>query len=233
MQYANSLAFQEWPATWVPRAHARRAPKRVPVASIEKSTLSSDSKTKTVDAHLMANHLRAVATKHDRAAFEEVFRHFAPRVKAYLTRAGGDAGAAEEVMQETMATVWRKAIQFDPAKSSASTWIFTIARNLRIDAYRRERRPEIDLDDPALVPDGDPAPDDLIYSRQAAVAVKSALAALSPAEQDVLRLAYFEDKSQSTIAKQLGIPLGTVKSRMRLAFGKLRVSLSDRSGDLK
>lgn len=181
----------------------------------------------------MSDHLRAVAVSQDRSAFEEVFRHFAPRVKAYLTKSGGDAAAAEEVMQETMATVWRKAGQFDPTKSSASAWIFTIARNLRIDAYRRDRRPEIDFDDPALVPDGDPAPDELIYSRQAAHEVTSALAELSEAEQQVLRLAYFEDKSQSTIAKQLGIPLGTVKSRMRLAFGKLRVSLSEKTGDVQ
>lgn len=189
---------------------------------------------KTIDlAHVMSGHLKAIASSQDRKAFEEVFRHFAPRVKAYLSKAGGDAGAAEELMQETMAAVWRKAAQFDPAKASASTWIFTIARNLKIDAYRRERRPELDPDDPALVPEEEPPADSAFEARQTAEAIHDVLATLSQAEQEVLKLAFFEDKSQSAIASQLGIPLGTVKSRMRLSFGKLRTAMSEMLGDCK
>lgn len=182
-------------------------------------------------AREMAQHIRAVADQQDRAAFERIFRHFAPRVKAYLVRVGGDAATAEEVMQETMVAVWRKAAQFDVSKSSPSTWIFTIARNLRIDVYRRERRPEIDPDDPVLAPEPEPAADSVIAGWQEAGRVNAALASLSAAEQAVLRLAYFEDEAQSAISKKLGIPLGTVKSRLRLAFGKLRAALDDKTGD--
>ncbi|WP_421723121.1 sigma-70 family RNA polymerase sigma factor [Bauldia sp.] len=177
--------------------------------------------------------IRSVAASQDRAAFEVLFRHFAPRVKSYLLTSDGGAAAAEELMQETMVTVWRKAGQFDSSKASASTWVFTIARNLRIDAYRRERRPELDPNDPALVPAADPQPDRVVEGQQAADKIKVAMADLSPAEQAILRLAYFEDKPQSVIAKQLGIPLGTVKSRLRLAFGKLRAALAPSLGDVK
>ncbi len=182
-------------------------------------------------AQLMSDCIRAVAVSADRAAFEELFRHFAPRVKSYLQRGGGAAAAAEELMQETMVTIWRKAGQFDPARSSASTWVFTIARNLRIDAYRHERHPEIDPNDPVLVADDEPAADALIEARQAAERVSAALAELSEGEQAILRLAFFEDQTQSAISERLRLPLGTVKSRMRLAFGKLRKALADSTGE--
>lgn len=178
----------------------------------------------------MAECLSAIAERQDRAAFERLFLHFAPRVKGYLMRLGGDRATAEELMQETMTLVWRKAAQFDPARSSASTWIFTIARNLRIDAFRREKHPEIDANEPALQIDADPPADVAMVARQDAVQVAQALARLSTAEQQVLRLAYFDDQPQSAIAEQLGIPLGTVKSRVRLAFGKLREMLGEDGG---
>lgn len=184
-------------------------------------------------AREMSDCIRMVAVAQDRTAFETLFRHFAPRVKAYLVRAGGNAAAAEELMQETMVTVWRKADLFDPGRSSASTWIFTIARNLRIDAFRHERRPELDPNDPALVPEDEPPADASLESRQTAEIVGAAIAGLSSAEQAVLRLAYFEDQPQSAIAEELGIPLGTVKSRIRLAFGKLRAAIAEKTGDLK
>jgi RNA polymerase sigma-70 factor, ECF subfamily len=181
----------------------------------------------------MSDCLRSVAASGDRAAFEQLFRHFAPRVKAYLQRRGGESAAAEELMQETMVTIWRKAGQFDPSRSSAATWVFTIARNLRIDAYRHERHPEIDLNDPALLPDDEPAADALIETRQSAERVGAALANLSEGEQTILRLAFFEDETQSGISERLRLPLGTVKSRMRLAFGKLRKALADSTGETR
>lgn len=174
----------------------------------------------------MARHLCAVAQAQDAAAFEALFQHFAPRVKAYLMKLGGDAAAAEELAQETMVLVWRKAALFDPAKASAATWIFTLARNLRIDAYRRERHPELDPDDPALAPDPEPSADDTIGRQEAAERLGTAIAGLAAHEQDLLKLAFYEDKSHSMIATELGIPLGTVKSRLRLAFGKLRGALA-------
>ncbi len=170
--------------------------------------------------------LSAVAGERDRAAFEVLFRAFAPRVKGYLARLGGDSASAEELMQETMVQVWRKAGLFDPAKASAATWIFTIARNLRIDAFRRDRRPDFDVNDPTLVPDAEPPPDGTLIRNEEAGRLAAALVDLSPAEQAVLRLAYFDGLSQEAIAARLAIPLGTVKSRVRLAFGKLRAALS-------
>lgn len=156
--------------------------------------------------------------------FEALFRHFAPRVKAYMARTGS-AGAAEELMQETMVAVWNKAALFDPGRGAAATWIFSIARNLRIDAYRRDKRPEFDPEDPALVPAAEPAPDGRIEASQSARLVRAALLALPPDQARIMRLAFFEDNSQSAIASALKLPLGTVKSRMRLAFAKLRAVL--------
>jgi RNA polymerase sigma-70 factor (ECF subfamily) len=182
---------------------------------------------KAPDPAALSQLLVAVGTSQDRSAFAELFRHFAPRLKGYLQRIGGDMAAAEESMQEAMVLVWRKAGQFDPAKANASTWIFTIARNARIDSFRRDRRPELDPDDPALVPDAEEQPDVALAKGQSAVKLKEAMENLSEAEQSVLHLSFFEDLSHSIIAKQLGIPLGTVKSRLRLAFGKLRGVLSE------
>jgi RNA polymerase sigma-70 factor (ECF subfamily) len=125
-------------------------------------------------------------------------------------------------MQETMVAVWKKAGLYRPDRGSASTWIFTIARNLRIDAFRRERHPEFDENDPAFQPEIEPAADERLEGEESARLVRRALTALPPDQAEVLRLAFFEDKSQSTIAAALGLPLGTVKSRMRLAFAKLR-----------
>ncbi len=100
--------------------------------------------------------LLAVGHERDRSAFVALFDHFAPRVKAYLIRLGASGALAEDLAQEAMLIVWRKADLFDPAKASAATWLFTIARNLRIDAIRREKRPEFDPDDPAFVVDPEP-----------------------------------------------------------------------------
>lgn len=169
----------------------------------------------------MTGLLLAVGRSRDIDAFETLFRYFAPRVKAYMSRGGGSA-SAEELMQETMVTVWNKAGLYDPSKGAASTWIFSIARNLRIDAYRRERRPQFDPNDPVFVPDEAPAADVAMAAFQDAGLVQRALASLPPDQAAVLKLSFFEDQSQSAIAAALDLPLGTVKSRMRLAFVKLR-----------
>lgn len=161
----------------------------------------------------------------DSAAFERLFRHYAPRVRAYMTGLTRDRALAEELTQETMAAVWNKAHLFDPERGNAATWIFTIARNQRIDAFRRGRRPVFDPADPAFVPELEPPAETGIGSRQEAEQLRRALDALPSEQSTLLRLSYFEDRSQSTIAADLGIPLGTVKSRMRLAFARLRSAL--------
>jgi RNA polymerase sigma-70 factor (ECF subfamily) len=165
----------------------------------------------------------------DRAAFAALFNHFAPRVKSYLLRLGASPPLAEDLAQEAMLSIWRKAALFNPAKASASTWIFTIARNLRIDAIRRERHPEFDPSDPALVPDEEPPADARIIRNVDDARVHAAVATLSPDQAQVVRMSFFADKPQSQIARELGLPLGTVKSRLRLAMVRIRTAMSDES----
>ena len=166
--------------------------------------------------------LIAVGATRDRTAFEQLFRHFAPRVKAYMLRLGAGSGAAEDLAQEALLSVWRKAALFDPGKASAATWIFTIARNLRIDAIRRERRPEFDPNDPAFVPDAAPAADAGLERAGDEARLREAIGKLSPEQAKVVELSFFADKPHSLIAKELGLPLGTVKSRLRLAMSRIR-----------
>lgn len=171
----------------------------------------------------------AVSSRRDVDAFEVIFKHFAPRVKAYMAKLSADTQTAEELMQETMIAVWNKADQFDFSKGALSTWIFTIARNQRIDAVRRARRPEFDPTDPAFVPDEEQPADVRIAERQSAHQLRAAMAELPKEQCTLLELAYFEESTHSAIAKKLNLPLGTVKSRLRLAFSKLRAAL-DNSG---
>ena len=169
----------------------------------------------------------AVGRRRDRVAFAGLFAHFAPRLKAYLMRGGCEASAAEEVVQEVMVTLWRRAETFDPSQASASTWVFTIARNKRIDMVRRERRPEIDPDDPALRPEAEPAADHAVETAQDSKRLQAAMTVLPAEQQEILRLAYFEDLPHSAIAERCDMPLGTVKSRIRLALTRLRKTLKD------
>lgn len=135
--------------------------------------------------------------------------------------------AAEEIVQNTMATVWEKAKSYNPAKAAASTWIFTIARNKQIDALRRIKYPELDIDDPAIaaaveqVPAEEPFASPATYQR-----LKSAVAELPEEQARLLKLAYFENKSHQDIARESRLPLGTVKSRLRLALEKLRGAMN-------
>jgi RNA polymerase sigma factor (sigma-70 family) len=170
--------------------------------------------------------LVAVARDRDRTAFALLFGQIAPRLKAYLLRSGAVAAQADELVQEVMLLVWRRADAFDPVQSAASTWIFTIARNKRIDAIRRERRPEFDPADPALVPDLAPAADRSIETAQDSARLRDAILKLPAEQAELLRLAYFEDQPHTMIAQQRGLPLGTVKSRLRLAMGRLRRELA-------
>ena len=167
----------------------------------------------------------AIARDADRASFAELFTAFAPRVKAYLLRLGATHAQAEEWVQDTFLTVWRKAAYFDPARAGAATWIFTIARNLRIDGVRRDRRGTLS-DDPFEQPPPPPA-DDVMSAHERDERVREALQDLSHDQVEVVRLSFFEDKPHSQIADELGLPLGTVKSRLRLAMIRLRHALED------
>jgi RNA polymerase sigma-70 factor (ECF subfamily) len=170
--------------------------------------------------------MRAVAERADRTAFAELFAMFAPKVKAYLLRLGLPAARAEELAQETMLVVWRRAAQFDPDSTGAAAWVFTIARNLRIDAARRDRIAVPDAD-----PTDDPPPpaqaDALVDAARSSARVRAALGQLSAEQAEVVRLAFFDDRPHGEIERALGIPLGTVKSRLRLAMGRLRALLGE------
>ncbi|HUB84734.1 MAG TPA: sigma-70 family RNA polymerase sigma factor [Rhizomicrobium sp.] len=176
----------------------------------------------------MSTLLVSVGRRADRAAFVALFDHFAPRVKSYLLRLGASPALAEDLAQEAMLTIWRKAALFDPGKASAATWIFTIARNLRIDAIRRERRPEFDPNDPAFVPDEELSADAQMVRDVDDACVRDALAQLSPDQAQVVQMSFYADKPHSQIARELGLPLGTVKSRLRLAMVKIRSAIGNK-----
>lgn len=166
----------------------------------------------------------AIAERHDRDAFTRLFDHFAPRVKSFLMRMGTEEEAAEEITQEVMLTLWRKAALFDPEKSSLSTWLFRIARNRRIDQIRRARSDGIDADDPTLMPEPEPPADAIFSARAREERVRDALTTLPEEQLVLIESAFFRGLSHSQIAEQTGLPLGTVKSRIRLAFERLRRS---------
>jgi RNA polymerase sigma-70 factor (ECF subfamily) len=172
-----------------------------------------------------ASLILAIAERKDREAFATLFRMLAPKVKAFLLRRG--AVASEELTQEVMLSVWRKATSYDPARGSGESWIFTIARNANIDAARRLRgQPLVNLD-----PIGDaPEPrrgDEELEAAQEARRVRAAIASLSPEQYEVVRLAFYDDRPHSEISARLGLPLGTVKSRLRMAMQRLRERLDD------
>ena len=175
----------------------------------------------------LADRVEAIAQRQDRQAFLELFEHFAPRVKAYLCRLGASPPLADELTQEAMISVWRKAHTFDRTRSSVSTWLFTIARNKRIDMIRRDRRPELDPEDPALVPAAPPSAEEAVGTEQRDLRLRAAIAELPREQADLLELAFYEGRSHSEIASLRGLPLGTVKSRMRLAFTRLRRAMED------
>ena len=171
--------------------------------------------------------LQLVAENRDKTAFARLFDHFAPRVKGFLRRNGTAEAQLDDVVQEVMIKVWRYAERFDPKKGKLTTWIFTITRNVRIDLLRKENRPEPDANDPMLVPTPPVKSDDAGYANHAAMRVADALDDLPKEQADILRLSFFEGKSHGEIAEHIGLPLGTVKSRIRLAFDRLRNSLSE------
>jgi RNA polymerase sigma-70 factor (ECF subfamily) len=179
------------------------------------------------EPHDFAALVEAIAVRQDRAAFTRVFAYYAPRVKAYLMRLGLDAAQAEEVAQEVMVAVWRKAASFDVRQASVATWIFRIARNRRIDVFRRDQRAQVDVHDPAFEPPAEAAPDAAAEATEREARVRLAMAELPPEQRELVRRAFYEDLSHSEIAACTGVPLGTVKSRLRLAFAKLKLTLGE------
>ena len=184
--------------------------------------------TKTVslknkNINVWAELIRKIEINKDVSAFEEIFNHFAPRVKAFLMKSGADPQMAEECTQEVLATVWRKAHLFDPSRAGASTWIFTIARNKKIDAIRKQNRPEPEQ----LYPEQDYEPDQeaVVELQQETERLVTALGELPEKQRILVEKAYLGELSHSEIAEITGLPLGTIKSRIRLALEKLRYAM--------
>jgi RNA polymerase sigma-70 factor (ECF subfamily) len=173
-----------------------------------------------------ADLIEAVARHQDRAAFGELFRRFAPRIKAFVMRSGTDADTAQEVAQETMVLVWRRAETFDRTRAGAATWIFTIARNKRIDLLRRATHAGFDPEDYLMFSTEAPeSADNAAIGRQVRERIGQVMKHLTQDQVVVLQMAFFQDKSHSVIAEEMNLPLGTVKSRIRLALLRLREAL--------
>jgi RNA polymerase sigma-70 factor (ECF subfamily) len=175
---------------------------------------------------MLAGCIVRIAERSDRDAFVCLFNHFAPRVKSYLVRLGAAPESAEELAQETLLTVWRRAAAFDPGRAAASTWIFTIARNLRIDLSRRDGRAP-PADGSSGLSETPARPDEALSALEDKARIGIAMASLPREQAQVISLAFFADKAHSEIAGELGLPLGTVKSRLRLAMARLRGALAE------
>jgi RNA polymerase sigma-70 factor (ECF subfamily) len=224
----NREYFQEYSSAMV--ALLSRKPHNAPATSRKVQSVL-DQPVEGLHTELRDYHARcmeAIASGRSRAAFTDLFGYFAPRVKSFMLRLGTSVPEAEELMQEVMVTVWQKAHLYDAAQASVSTWIFRIARNRRIDAQRRQNRPELPADDPVLMPPEIERPDEIVIRSQTETRVREGLAGLSPEQLSLVKAAFYDGLSHSEIARAFGLPLGTVKSRIRLAFLRLRGELSER-----
>ena len=169
----------------------------------------------------------AIARRQDHTAFKSLFEFYAPRIKTWLMRRGAAPDLAEEIAQDALLTIWKKAALFDPDRATAAAWIFTIARNLRIDKARRDNRERLNAVYDAQIPDEAERPDEIFHAEEAGERVRAALGVLSTEQMQVVQLSFFEGRAHNDIAQALNIPLGTVKSRLRLAMRTLRQKLGD------
>jgi RNA polymerase sigma-70 factor (ECF subfamily) len=168
--------------------------------------------------------LQQLSVEKDKQLYVQLFRHFAPKIKAYITRLGLVETTAEELMQETMLAVWRKAHLYNRSKAAASTWIFTLARNLSIDWMRKQKYPEYSIDEWQEEPEGNVhLGEQLVTSDR----MEKAMNKLPEGQAQVIYMSFFEGRSHTDISERLGLPLGSVKSRIRLASEKLKVIWRD------
>jgi RNA polymerase sigma-70 factor (ECF subfamily) len=176
-----------------------------------------------------ADWIAAIAARADRAAFAALFEFYAPRIKTMLMRIGASADTGEDIAQETLLTVWRKAAYFDPNRASAAAWIYTIARNIRIDRMRRDKRAKLHALYEMVEIEEPERPDGALSAAERGDRVRAALSQIPEEQVRVLQLSFFEGRAHGDIAQELKLPLGTVKSRLRLALGRLRKLLGDLS----
>ncbi|MFK7903426.1 MAG: sigma-70 family RNA polymerase sigma factor [Nitratireductor sp.] len=180
-----------------------------------------------MDAKEMALLCQLVANERDKQAFAKLYSYFTPRLNAYLRKLNMSNGEAEDLAQEVMITLWHKAHMFDPSKSSLSTWLFRVARNRRIDLARRDKSGALDEHDPIFLPEELTPADEEIDLQTRQVQMRKAMESLTPDQFETVRLAFFLGMSHSEISKETNTPVGTVKSRIRLAFGRLRAILNE------
>ena len=176
---------------------------------------------------IAATLVRAIATRQDREAFKRVFQFYAPRIQTMLIRSGAISEVAEDLAQETLIAVWHKAGSYDVERATVSAWIFTIARNLRIDRFRKDQRSQLHHIYELVQPAESPPPDAPLEAVERESRIRTALDGLPQEQVRVVELSFFEGQAHGDIARTLGIPLGTVKSRLRLAMARLREFLGD------
>lgn len=199
---------------------AKRADQRASKASYMVAAGDRDAMSPPAE---LAALMRRVAEHRDMQAFAALFRFYAPRLKSFLMRQGFTDSESEDLIQETMLNLWRRAESFDSTKAGVSTWIFTIARNCGIDRRRRTSRIVSTPVEPDLnEPDTDPSAEERLIGWQDETAVRAAIARLPEEQATVIRMSFYSENPQAEIAQILGIPLGTVKSRVRLALQRLR-----------
>ena len=173
------------------------------------------------------NLIRRIAENRDKSAFRELYNRYAGRIKGVMIKGGARNDDADEAAQEAMLAIWRKADTFDPARAPAAAWIFTIARNRRIDMIRRQNRPTPDPNDPLFAPDPPIPPEAEIATANRDARIREVVAGLSDDQRTAVHLAFFDGLSQSEVAERMGSPIGTVKSRLHLAVKKLKAALGD------
>ncbi|QIB65398.1 sigma-70 family RNA polymerase sigma factor [Kineobactrum salinum] len=187
----------------------------------------SNPETPTMDTNQLQSLIEQVASERNRQAFERLFEHFAPLLKSYsLARDPGAHLVADELVQEVLIKLWNKAHLYDPVKANPNTWIYTLARNCRIDYLRRNGRYGGDINADQLfdtLEDDGRSPFELTQQKRIAEQIHRALSQLPVEQSQVLAKTYMEGKTQQEIADELNLPLGTVKSRIRLALQKLEI----------
>lgn len=182
--------------------------------------------------------LTTIGDSQDRKAFYEFFQHFAPMIKGYfLSKSGAsmNESMADELIQEVMLKVWQKADKFDSSKSAASTWLFTLARNTRIDMIRRQAKHNLEvIETEDIWPDDEEAsPVARLQQNRDEKKILHSLSQLPIEQAQVVRKVYLEGKTHTTVSEELQLPLGTVKSRLRLALVRMRLVFGQHSHELE
>lgn len=203
-----------------------------------RSTSQSDSISRHENAKTMNSQqsvelslwLEQVASQRSKPAFERIFKWFAPKIIAYGISHLNSSANANELLQETMSNVWRKAHYYDANKGAATTWVYTIMRNASFDMLRKQRsqREELLSDDIWPLIEAHAVDDGEFSDHLMQAEIKRYLQTLPEAQQQVIEGVYFNHLSQEDLAQQLGVPIGTVKSRLRLALGKLKQQMGEK-----